>query len=174
MAVLCVNPGAGIPRPLSEAMGGLTALRIADQTSLPRIPRTKLAVPLPGQAGEAGAGSGLAPWQAKRVVAHVLENLSRRVLVADLAAIARLSESHFSRAFRRQFGQPPRSYIIERRLDRAMDMLSSSDLPLCDIAIDCGFADQSHLSRFFRRRTGIAPHAWRALRSAGRQLWLVR
>jgi len=59
----------------------------------------------------------------------------------------RLSQSHFTRAFVNSVGQPPHQWLLERRVDLARHLLSESVLPLADIAIQCGFADQSHSPR---------------------------
>lgn len=106
----------------------------------------------------------LAPWQAHRVVAHIDAHLSQNLRLTDLAAIARLSSSYFSRAFKGSFGQAPHAFIIERRIVRAQQEMLAADEPLSQIAIACGFADQAHLSRAFRRLTGRTPHAWRRAR----------
>jgi AraC-like DNA-binding protein len=106
----------------------------------------------------------LAPWQAHRVVAHIDANLSQNLRLTDLAAIARLSSSYFSRAFKGSFGKAPHAFIIERRIVRAQQEMLAADDPLSQIAIACGFADQAHLSRAFRRLTGRTPHAWRRAR----------
>jgi len=106
----------------------------------------------------------LAPWQARRVVDHIDACLSQNLRLADLAAIARLSSSYFSRAFKGSFGKAPHAFIIERRIVRAQQAMLAADEPLSQIAIACGFADQAHLSRAFRRLTGRTPHAWRRAR----------
>ena len=111
-----------------------------------------------------GARAVLAPWQAHRVVAHIDAHLSQNLRLTDLAAIARLSSSYFSRAFKGSFGKAPHAFIIERRIVRAQQAMLAADEPLSQIALACGFADQAHLSRAFRRLTGRTPHAWRRAR----------
>src|SRR5689334_7012448 len=112
----------------------------------------------------APARAALAPWQARRVAAHIDAHLAHDLRLTDLAAIARLSSSYFSRAFKGSFGKAPHAFIIERRIMRAQHEMLAADEPLSQIALACGFADQAHLSRAFRRLTGRTPHAWRRAR----------
>lgn len=109
----------------------------------------------------APARGGLARWQIEKIKRHIEANLEESIQVAELAAIARLSSGYFSNAFKVSFGQSPHAYIVSRRLIRAKELMTSSQMSLCDIAIDCGFSDQAHLCRQFRRATGASPNAWR-------------
>lgn len=104
---------------------------------------------------------GLAPWQSERVRRHVEKNYASRIGIDELAAMTRLSTSYFSAAFRVSFGTSPHDYVCRRRVDHAQKQMATTDKPLCEIALDCGFADQSHLCRVFRRMTGQTPAAWR-------------
>jgi AraC family transcriptional regulator len=104
---------------------------------------------------------GLAPWQAERVKRHIDEEYARRINIDDLARITRLSTSYFSAAFRNSFGTSPHDYISRQRIDRAKHVMSATETPISEIALECGFADQSHLCRVFRRVTGQTPAAWR-------------
>jgi len=104
---------------------------------------------------------GLAPWQINRVRAYVEAHLDSTIRARDLAAIARLSTSHFSRSFKHSFGVAPFAYIALRRLARAQDLMLTTDDPLCQIALACGFCDQSQLTRMFRRHVGTSPNTWR-------------
>lgn len=107
---------------------------------------------------------GLAPWQVRKVTSYVDANLDQTIRNEDLAAIARLNASHFGRAFRNSFGEPPHEYVIRRRVERAQGLMLSTSAPLSSIALDCGLADQAHLSRLFRRVVGETPRAWRRAR----------
>lgn len=107
---------------------------------------------------------GLAPWQVRRVVTHVETNLDGAIRSEDLAGIVRLNPCHFSRAFRNSFGMSPLEYVIRRRMERAQDLMLSTDAPLSQIALDCGLADQAHFSRMFRRTVGESPRIWRRAR----------
>jgi AraC-like DNA-binding protein len=72
-----------------------------------------------------------------------------------------LSVSHFSRAFAVSIGLPPHRWLLNRRVERAKSMLSNAAPTLSEVAIACGFADQSHFTRTFTREVGISPGAWR-------------
>jgi AraC family transcriptional regulator len=109
----------------------------------------------------AAARGGLAQWQIRRATAHVDANLMSTITVGDLSEITRLSKSHFSRAFRVSLGESVHAYIIRRRMDRARELMLTTDEPLCQIALSCGLSDQAHFSRLFRRAVGSSPSAWR-------------
>jgi AraC family transcriptional regulator len=113
---------------------------------------------------------GLAPWQIRKVTAHIEANLDAPIRSSELAAIARLSPCHFSRVFRNSFGCSPLDYVTRRRLERAQGLMLSTDAPLCQIALDCGMADQAHFSRLFRRIVGETPRSWRRARVAPQEV----
>jgi AraC-like DNA-binding protein len=104
---------------------------------------------------------GLAGWQIRRVQEFMERNLDQSIGVPELAAAARLSASHFSRAFHVSFTEAPYSYLQGLRLERSLMLLKHTVLPLCRIATECGFSDQSHFNRVFKNRTGGSPGAWR-------------
>ena len=110
------------------------------------------------------AKGGLAPWQVRRLGSYIDENLHAALSIGELADIARLSRSHFSRAFRDSFGDPPHQYIIGRRLHRAKGLLLSTAEPIVKIAAECGLADQAHLTKLFRKIVGESPAHWRRMR----------
>lgn len=99
---------------------------------------------------------GLAPWQVERVKRHIEEAFTGRININDIAHMTRLSCGYFSAAFRVSFGTSPHDYICRRRADQSEYLIMTTDVSLCEVALDCGFADQSHLSRVFRRVT--EPH----------------
>jgi AraC-like DNA-binding protein len=114
-----------------------------------------------GHTPETLVQGGLATWQIIRVKAHIEAHLDSPIRMSDLAAIARLSTSHFSRSFKRSVGVPPFAYVARRRLVRAQDLMLTTDDSLCQIALACGICDQSHLTRLFRRHLGTSPNVWR-------------
>jgi AraC family transcriptional regulator len=104
---------------------------------------------------------GLAAWQAKRTLAYIETHLESKMRIREMADLVVLSESHFSRAFKHSLGSPPMAYVTTRRVERAKTMITSTAERLTDIALACGFADQSHLTRCFRRVVGVSPGLWR-------------
>jgi AraC family transcriptional regulator len=109
---------------------------------------------------------GLAPWQVRSVTTFIHANLNTSVSCEMLARLARLSVSHFARAFKCTFGDPPHVFLMRRRMERAQGLMLRSNAPLAHIALECGFADQAHLSRLFLQFTGESPASWRRARAS--------
>jgi AraC family transcriptional regulator len=105
----------------------------------------------------------LAPWQINRVISFIDSNVESTIRIRDLAAVARLSARHFSRAFRSVVGESPYAYVMRRRIERAQQIMLRTDTPLSQVALHCGLADQAHFTRLFRRIVGVSPGAWRRL-----------
>ena len=108
-----------------------------------------------------GRRGGLAAWQERRAKDMLVANLDGAVALADVAQECRLSVSHFSRAFRQSMGVAPHRWLLNRRVEFAKELLQAPDSSLSEIALRCGFADQSHFTRVFTRRAGVSPGAWR-------------
>ena len=108
-----------------------------------------------------GRRGGLAAWQERRAKDILAANLDGAVALADVAQECRLSVSHFSRAFRKSMGVAPHRWLMNRRVELAKDLLRDRASSLSEIALRCGFADQSHFTRVFTRRAGVSPGAWR-------------
>jgi len=82
--------------------------------------------------------------------------------VADLARSAGLSQAHFSREFRRAFGESPHVYLLTRRLERAATMLRRTDRTVADICADVGLSSVGSFTTTFTRVYGASPAAYRA------------
>lgn len=108
----------------------------------------------------------LAPWQERRLHEHIAANLCDPLPLCKLASLVRLSTGHFARAFRQSFGVSPHTFIIEQRVNAAKQLILKGEIPLAQIALCCGMADQSHLTRHFTRKVGMSPAAWRRQQSA--------
>jgi AraC-like DNA-binding protein len=131
------------------------AAKILQEVDAPQAPRQE-------------TKGGLAPWQIRKVTAHIEASLDAPIRSSELAAIVRLSPCHFSRVFRNSFGCSPLEYVTRRRMEHAQGLMLSTDAPLCQIALDCGLADQAHFSRLFHRFVGETPRSWRRARVAPR------
>jgi AraC-like DNA-binding protein len=103
----------------------------------------------------------LAAWQVHRALEYIERNLGSKRRLREIADYEALSESHFSRAFKRSLGSSPMAYVGARRVERAKLMVASTRSKLTDIALTCGFSDQSHLTNSFRRVVGMSPGVWR-------------
>jgi AraC family transcriptional regulator len=111
-----------------------------------------------GQAcGLSSAPGKLSPRAWKQLRQFVEEHLGADISLEDMAQIARLSPYHFSRCFKETAGTSPHQYLIARRVQRAQELLTDSNLSLSDVARQSGFADQSHLSRHMKRLLGVTP-----------------
>jgi AraC-like DNA-binding protein len=104
---------------------------------------------------------GLAPWQIRRAQEFLNANLDGRVSVKRVAQECALSVSHFSRAFRETTGDTPHRWLLKRRVDAAKTLMHDGNPHLAEVAVACGFSDQSHLARVFTRETGMSPSVWR-------------
>ena len=116
--------------------------------------------------GPASSG-GLAPWQVRRAKEALGDDLGTNISLTDLARHCALSPSHFSRAFKVSTGLSPFTWLQRHRVERVKDMLRHTNIPLAEIAISCGFADQSHLGRLFARQVGTPPGSWQRAHRAG-------
>jgi AraC family transcriptional regulator len=109
----------------------------------------------------------LLEWQVRKVLQFIDDHLDHPIVVEDLGRLVGLSSSHFAKAFKRSFGEPPHAFIMRKRIDRACDLLLSTEKTLSEVAVDCGLSDQSHLCRLFRRYAGLSPAAWRRNQASG-------
>ncbi len=107
------------------------------------------------------ARGGLAAWQQRRAQELMREHLIEGIALAQMAEVCRLSTSAFSRGFRISTGVSPHEWLLQRRIDCALEMMRATALPLADIALRAGFTDQSHFTRSFGKRIGVSPGAWR-------------
>ncbi|HLZ77215.1 AraC family transcriptional regulator [Phenylobacterium sp.] len=162
----CVGVDDDIIRQLSAAM--LPALRSPEQIS--RLFADHVALALTAHMAHAYGGmpdgpqlvqGGLAPWQERRATEMLAANLAGDIPLAEVARACGLSVGHFSRAFRKSTGLAPHTWLLQARVEHAMTLLRQPNEALSEIALACGFVDQSHFTRVFVQRVGLTPGAWR-------------
>jgi transcriptional regulator GlxA family with amidase domain len=104
---------------------------------------------------------GLPPWRLQRVTEYIEAHLADPIKVQQLAEFSGLSQPQFRRLFSQLTGQPPHRWRLSAKIRRAQALLLSTHLPLVEIALITGFADQSHFNNVFRRQVGASPGSWR-------------
>ena len=106
---------------------------------------------------------GLPPRIVRRIREYIDDNIDQRITLDALAKLANLSVSYFVRAFKQSMGLTPHDYLMRRRVQLTIQLLSQTDMPLSEIAHAAGFFDQSHCSRRFRQYVGMSPRDYRWL-----------
>ncbi|SIR29858.1 AraC family transcriptional regulator [Bosea sp. TND4EK4] len=158
--------------PAGAPAGEVIAALLADAGAAVAVDRAAArflltrAIALLDDAPQDSRPGGLAAWQMRRLERFVEANLGSPITLESMAATARLSSSHFGRAFKATGGETPHSWVLRKRVERARKLMRESTLPLAEIALDCGLSDQSHLNRVFRRYSGVSPNAWRRMARA--------
>jgi len=104
---------------------------------------------------------GLPGYKLRRVTDFIRSHIDEAIPLERLAAAAAVSTFHFHRQFKRSTGMTPHQYIVHMRTERAKELLSRSNLPLAEVAVQSGFADQSHFTSTFRRSTSMTPRSYR-------------
>lgn len=107
------------------------------------------------------ANRRLSAWQERRAKELLMEHIDGKISLVVLAQECGMSVSHFTRLFRRTIGEPPHRWLMRQRVEKAKSLLHEESLGLADVALACGFFDQSHLTRCFSLTVGVAPGAWR-------------
>ena len=112
-------------------------------------------------------GDGALPRPKLRtVIEYVMENLERSLTLEQMASVAQLTPYHFARQFKATTRMTPYQYVIERRVERAQQLLRiNGELSLAEVAARTGFSDQSQFTSLFKRIVGITPRQFRV--SAG-------
>ena len=107
----------------------------------------------------------LPPAIRKRIVDYIEARIDQALSLEELAEVASMGVWTFGKRFRASFQTSPHQYVVDRRLEKAQQMLALGRLPVKAIASECGFADQAHLTRVMRARLGRTPAALRDDRS---------
>jgi AraC family transcriptional regulator len=108
----------------------------------------------------------LPAWKERRIKALMQADLAQQLPLRRLAAECGMSVRQFTRAFRSSTGCSPHRYLLTLRLARARQLLLDPGLRLDEVAMSCGFADQSHFTRVFGEVEKMSPGVWRRQRVA--------
>ncbi|MCU0533901.1 MAG: AraC family transcriptional regulator [Hydrococcus sp. Prado102] len=108
-----------------------------------------------------GYEGGLAYSKLRQVLDYIRDRGDRDIQLADLAAIADMSQYYFVSLFKQSMGVTPWQYVIQQRIERAKLLLKQSNSAIAKIALQCGFSSQSHFTAQFRKHTGVTPKTYR-------------
>ena len=92
---------------------------------------------------------------------YIAECFNMPIRIQQLARKMGMSETNFRRLYHEAYGIAPKQDILQRRIGKAKDLLSETDLGVTEIADQCGFSDEQEFSRYFRKKLGVPPGAWR-------------
>jgi len=125
---------------------------------------TDAGIELAGRPGETHlqrvTSGGLPEGRLRRVTEYIESNLRRELRLAELGAVTHMSPYHFARLFKRATGVPPHRFVVRRRIDAAIALLTTSTSSINSIARAVGFRTASHFATTFRRMTGVTPTAY--------------
>jgi len=113
-------------------------------------------------AGTGRAAEDRAPKWWTRAEEYLRANAEQPLRIREVAKAADVHPVHLARVFRQRTGITPGEYVQSLRVQKACARLSTRERPLADVAIECGFTDQSHMTKLFRRFTGTTPAEFRA------------
>jgi AraC family transcriptional regulator len=114
-----------------------------------------------GGASLAPVRGGLAPWAERRSLELMRARFSEDISLDDLAAEARLSPFHFARMFKQSVGVPPRVYLTRLRVEKACELLETTDLSVTEIALEVGYSSNQVLARVFLKHQNMSPSDYR-------------
>ncbi|WP_338257801.1 AraC family transcriptional regulator [Dictyobacter halimunensis] len=104
---------------------------------------------------------GLTERQVGRVRDYVRAHLDQELSLEALARQVGFSPYHFARLFRQSTGESPHQFVLRQQVEQARHLCEKSEMPLAQVALACGFSNQSHLTRVFKRYLGMTPRAFR-------------
>ncbi len=116
---------------------------------------------LPTDATTHDRSSAVRDPRLRRAIDYLEEHLSDDVSLAELATRTGISSSHLSSLFRAATGQPPHSWLMRRRMQRACELLAASSVSVTEVAHACGYCSSQHLATVFRQYLGTTPTQYR-------------
>jgi AraC family transcriptional regulator len=104
---------------------------------------------------------GLGCARVRRIKEFVDAKMEDELTLCEMAQSVELSTAHFARMFRKSTGETPHQFVMRHRIERAKEMLRTSNARVLDVAVACGFKTQGHFARVFRRMCGVGPTEYR-------------
>lgn len=157
----------------ADDFGGSYGHCYADSVGLAIVARLLGRTAGSGPTANTANASKLPKWRLRRATDYIAAHLGEPIGLAEIAASTGLTRMHFAAQFRASTGLRPHEYLVRRRIERAQELLASSDLPLSDIALAVGFKAQAHFTTVFARVAGATPNAWRRQNYTGSEHGLV-
>lgn len=164
-------PQAPLADPLLAQIGRLLKAEVERQTSgvhfyVQHLMNAFLAHLIHHYTRCATLGEDLARNRFRQILTYIDQHLEQPLTLEALARVAGISPYHFARQFKQAVGLPPRQYIIRQRIEKTKQLLRQSQLSIMDVALQCGFNNQSHLSLHFNKFLGMTPRAYRQVQQA--------
>jgi AraC family transcriptional regulator len=106
---------------------------------------------------------GLPKYKLRKTLEYIHAHLNQDIKLADLAGYVGMSQYYFVRLFKQSMGIAPYQYVIQQRVEKAKQLLKQGRVTITDIALQCGFANQSHFTKHFRQLTGVTPKVYQQL-----------
>lgn len=94
-------------------------------------------------------------------VVYIQQNYQRELSVDEVANFCQLNRNYFSRRFKELIGSTPQEFLIQQRLTSAAELLRLTNLPIKNVADQCGYPNQLHFSQAFKKYYGVSPKEWR-------------
>ncbi|MBD2446381.1 helix-turn-helix transcriptional regulator [Nostoc sp. FACHB-152] len=107
-------------------------------------------------------GDGLAKNKLQLAIDYINANLDQDIKLTDIAELLGISHYYFCHLFKQSVGITPHQYLIQKRIEKAKLLLKNRELSIAEVALECGFIDQSHLTKHFKRLVGLTPKAMRS------------
>jgi AraC family transcriptional regulator len=104
---------------------------------------------------------GLPKHKLQQAIDYIQANLDQKLSLDAIAHHLNMSVYHFCDLFKQSIGIAPYKYVLQQRVERAKQLLKDEERAIVDIALECGFANQTHLNKHFRKLTGTTPKAYR-------------
>lgn len=103
---------------------------------------------------------GLSTYKLKLVKNYINDNLDKQIKLNDIATLLNISQFYFCHLFKQSTGIAPYQYVIQQRIEKVKKLIKQNNLPLIEIAYDCGFGSQSQMTQHFRKSVGMTPKVY--------------